>query len=333
VIGFLVRRVLWAIFVFLVATIATYAIFFVIPSNPALLAAGFGVDRTPEFVAHIRSEFHLDVPVYQQYWIFLWNLLRHGSLGYSFVNRQPVRFVVGQDLPVTGSLILGGAVFWLAVSLPVGILSALRPRSLGDRLGMIFVLVGVSAHPVWIGYILSWLFGFRLGWMPIAGYCSFLPSHDLTVACSGPPEWAYHLLLPWITYMLLFAALYVRMIRANVMETMSEDYVRTARAKGASPTRVVIHHVLRNSLLPVVTILGMDIGFALSGAIFTETVFNLHGLGAELVAAATRNNLPVVVGIVLCVTAVVIVFNFAVDVAYGFLDPRTRLSVRSAGVP
>jgi peptide/nickel transport system permease protein len=322
--AFLIRRILWAIFLFLVATIVTYLIFFVIPARPAIIAAG--KQASPEFVRHVRHMLHLDLPIYQQYWLFLWNLIRHGSLGYSFANRQPVRFLIGQDIPITASLIFGGAVFWLAISLPIGILSALRPRSLGDRLAMVFVLVGISAHPVWIGYILSWFFGFKLGWTPIAGYCDLIPSHALTVPCSGPAQWAYHLLLPWMTFMLLYAALYVRMIRANVMETMSDDFVRTARAKGAPAVRVMFHHVLRNSLLPVVTMLGMDIGLALGGAIFTESVFNLHGLGQDLVTAANNDDLPVVVGIVVFATLAVITFNFLVEIAYAWLDPRIRLT-------
>ena len=149
---------------------------------------------------------------------------------------------------------------------------------------MTFVLIGISAHPVWIGLILSYVVGYRLHLTPIAGYCNFFPG-TVGAQCSGPVNWAYHLILPWITFMILFAALYVRLVRANVMETMSEDYVRTARAKGASQSRVMVQHVLRNSMLPVVTILGMDLGLALGGAIFTESIFNLPGLGHEVINA------------------------------------------------
>jgi peptide/nickel transport system permease protein len=173
--------------------------------------------------------------------------------------------------------------------------------------------------------MLAYVFGFKLSWTPIADYCNFFPSHQVGV-CSGPGQWAYHLVLPWLTFMLLFAALYVRLVRANVMEVMAEDYVRTARAKGASAARVLVQHVLRNSMLPVVTILGMDLGLALGGAVFIESVFNLHGLGSELVTSALNNDLPLVVGIVVFTTTAVIVFNFVVDVAYAWLDPRIRLT-------
>jgi peptide/nickel transport system permease protein len=320
---FLIRRLFWACFLFLVATVVTYIIFFVIPTNPAELAAGKAAK--PEIVAHISHKLHLDLPIYQQYWLFLWNMLRHASLGYSFRFGTSVRWVVAQDAPVTASLVFGGAFFWLLAAIPTGIISALRPRSLLDRTTMLVVLIGVSAPAVWIGLILAYIFGFKLGWTPIADYCNFFPSHT-TGVCSGPVRWAYHLILPWMTFMFLFAAIYTRFVRASVMETSSEDYVRTARAKGASPPRVLVQHVLRNSLLPVVTMLGMDISLGLGGAIFTETVFNLHGLGQDLVGAALNDDLPVVVGITVFATLAVILFNFIVDVVYAYLDPRIRLS-------
>ncbi len=320
--AFLIRRLFWAVFLFFAATIVTYLIFFVIPADPAKLAAGR--NATAQDVKRVAAFLHLNVPIYQQYWIFLWNILRHGSLGYSYVSRQPVRFLVGQDAPVTASLVFGGAVFWLSLSVPVGILSALRPRSLMDRLSMTFVLIGISAHPVWIGLILSFVVGYKLHWTPIAGYCNFFPGSG-AAQCSGPTQWAYHMILPWITFMVLFAALYVRLIRANVIETMSEDYVRTARAKGASDRRVMVQHVLRNSMLPVVTILGMDIGLALGGAVFTETIFSLPGLGHDVVAANAAGDLPLITGIVVFATVAVILFNLIVDMTYAALDPRIRL--------
>jgi peptide/nickel transport system permease protein len=319
---FLVRRICWALFLFVVATMVTFLIFFVIPSNRAGHKADYAAP--PGLVEHIDHVLHLDLPLYQQYWLFIWNIVRHLSFGYSFQDSASVRWIIGQDAPVTASLVLGGALMWLLVSIPLGVVSALRPRSLVDRTGMLFVLVGASAPAVWFGLILSYVFGFRLGWTPIAGYCNLVPSHK-TGVCSGPAEWAYHLLLPWMTFMLIFVALYVRLIRASVLETMSEDYVRTAWAKGASTRRVLTHHVLRNSLLPVVTILGMDLGLAVGAALFTESVFSLPGLGQELVTAALNDDRPLVVGIVMFTTIAVIAFNLCVDVAYAWLDPRIRL--------
>ena len=319
---FLIRRLLWAVFLFLAATIITYLIFYVIPADPAKQMCGRAC--TAQDVARVKRHLGLDKPVYEQYGRYLWQLVGHQSLGTSYTTRQEVNHIIGQTAPVTASLVFGGAVFWLLLSIPIGILSALRARSIGDRAAMVFVLVGVSAHPVWIGLILSYFLGYRLHATPIAGYCDFF-NPSLGSDCGGPVQWAYHMLLPWMTFMLLFAALYVRFIRANVMEAMSEDYVRTARAKGASERRVLFQHVLRNSLLPVVTILGMDVGLALGGAIFTESVFSLPGLGRQVLQSYSNFDLPVILGVVVFSTICIIIFNLAVDLVYAVLDPRIRL--------
>jgi peptide/nickel transport system permease protein len=297
-------------------------IFFLVPADPARIT-GVGLSPSPTLLASIRSELHLDVPAYQQYWIFVWNIIRHQSLGYSFQNGSSVRSIVAQDARVSASLVFGGMFFWLLISIPIGILSALKPRSLFDRIAMLLVLFGVSAPPFWLGLVLAYVFGFRLGWTPTSDYCNFF-SHP-GGECSGPTRWAYHLLLPWVSITFLYVALYVRLIRAGILEVSSEDYVRTARAKGASGSRVVVHHVLRNSMLPVVTVLGMDLALAFGATIFIERVFNLHGLGSELIGAAFSSDVPVLVGVVVFITVGVIVVNFIVDVLYAWLDPRIRL--------
>ena len=318
---YLIRRLLWAIVLFIAVTLVTYVIFFITPSDPARLAAGQGA--TPADVQKVAERLHLDEPVYEQYGRFLWQLVGHQSLGTSFVNRQDVNDIVIRSAPVTASLVFGGAILWLLISLPIGIISALKPRSLIDRAGMVFVLVGISAHPVWIGLILAYFIGFKLGWTPITGYSDFF---NPTQEQGGPVQWAYHMILPWITFAILFAALYVRLIRANVMETMNEDYVRTARAKGAPERQVIRSHVLRNSLLPVVTILGMDIGLALGGAIFTESIYSLPGLGRQVLVSYENFDLPVIQGIVVFSTLCIIVFNLIVDLLYAWIDPRIRLT-------
>src|SRR5262249_6573552 len=162
--------------------------------------------------------------------------IRHGDLGTSFYSNQPVNQALAAALPVTIALLAGGVILWMMIAFPIGILSALRPRSLLDRFGMVFVLIVISAHPVWIGLILSYVFGFKLGITPIAGYCDFF---NPVLQCGGAVDWFYHMILPWITFAFLFAALYTRMIRAMVIETLQEDYVRTARAKGAGTARVL----------------------------------------------------------------------------------------------
>lgn len=319
--AYLLRRVFWAVWLFFVATLITYVIFWLVPSDPAHLA-GIG-SASPLIAQRIRSELHLDVPVYQQYWIFVWNMIRYQSLGNSIQNGASVRWILSQDAGVTASLVLGSAILWILISVPLGILSALRPRSLFDRLSMVFVLVGIAAPPMWLGLILAYIFGFKLGWTPIADYCNF--ATNSTGECSGPVRWAYHLVLPWIAFACFFAALYVRMIRASIMEVAGEDYVRTAVAKGAPGRRVVFRHILRNSMLPVVTLLGTNIAYALGSVVFVEDVFNLHGLGVELLVSSRASDVPVVVGVVVFVTLTVIVVNFLVDLAYAWLDPRIRL--------
>src|SRR5581483_6479899 len=189
---------------------------------------------------------------------------------------------------------------------PIGILSALRPRSLLDRVTMTFVLIGISAHPVWIGLLASYFLGFKASLFPITGYCNFFNHGG---GCGWPVQWAYHLVLPCATIAVLYAALYTRMIRASVMETLNEDYVRTARAKGAPEWLVMRSHVLRNALLPVVTMLGMDIGIALGGAIFTESVYGLPGLGKTAIQAIEGFDLPVTQGVVVFATLCIITFN------------------------
>ena len=318
---YLIRRILWACVLFLVITVVAYVIFFIIPVNPAALACG--QRATPECIRNAKQNLGLDKPVYEQYGRFLTKLVIHQDLGRSYTNRQSVNTTVANAAPVTASLVLGGAFLWMLIALPVGILSALRPRTLLDRTAMVFVLIGISAHPVWIGLILAYVVGFRLGWTPITGYCDFI---NPSTSCGGPVQWAWHMILPWITFAVLFAALYVRMIRANVMETANEDYVRTARAKGAPESVVIRTHILRNALLPVVTMLGMDIGVALGGAIFTETVFALPGLGRTALQSITTFDLPTLQGIVVFATIAIIGFNLAVDLLYAVIDPRIRLS-------
>jgi peptide/nickel transport system permease protein len=324
---YLVRRALWAVLLFVVVTFVTFVIFFLAPVAPERLVCG-GAQARKQCMVEAIHRLGLNHPVPYQYGLFLKRLVVDRSLGHSFTTRQDVNHIIAQAAPVTASLVFGGAVLWLSIGLFVGILSALRPRSLLDRTGMVFVLVGVSAHPVWIGLIFSYFFGFKLRnfpiHAPIAGYAHmFNPPPGQP---GGPLQWAYHLILPWITFAILFAALYARMIRANVMETMNEDFVRTARAKGAPEGRVLRSHVLRNALLPVVTMLGMDIGLALGGAIFTETVYNLPGLGNTAILAVSNYDLAVVQGVVIFATLSIIVFNLLVDVLYAWVDPRIRLT-------
>jgi peptide/nickel transport system permease protein len=318
---YLVRRILWAAVLLVAVTWVSFVIFFIVPANPA--RAMTGPQAPPAQVERVEQMLGLDDPVPVQYGRFMRDLVVHQSLGRSFATRQQVNDIIKAAAPVTASLVFGGVIIWLAIAFPIGILSALRPRTLLDRFAMVFVLIGVSAHPVWIGLLLSYVVGFKLGLTPLGGYCDMI---NPSTQCGGPVQWAHALVLPWFTFALLYAALYTRMIRANVMETMNEDYVRTARAKGAPESRVMKTHILRNAMLPIVTILGMDIGILLGGAIFTESVFGLPGLGKTAVGALEGFDLPTVQGIVVFSTMAIIALNLIVDLLYAWIDPRIRLT-------
>ena len=322
---YLIRRILWACLLFVVITFITFVIFYVGPNNPARAVCG-GEQAKRECLVRATEKLGLDQPMPVQYYKFMKQLVLHQDLGTSFATSQSVNQRIKEAAPVTASLVFGGAVLWMILGLSIGIFSALKPRSLIDRFAMVFVLIGVSAHPVWIGLILEYTFGVKLGWTPIAGYANFFGAASDSGQAGGPWQWFYHLILPWCTFALLFAALYVRMIRANVMETMNEDFVRTARAKGAPERQVLFSHTLRNALLPVVTMLGMDIGIGLGGAIFTETVFNLPGLGQTAVIGISNQDLAIVQGVIVFATVAIIIFNLVVDLLYAWIDPRIRLT-------
>jgi peptide/nickel transport system permease protein len=206
---YLIRRVLWAAVLFVVVTLVTYVIFFLVPNDLAAKVAGQGSSQQQR--ARAIHRLGLDRPVYVQYGKFMWQLIKpvpvrvggvpvfvrpNGNLGYSYVRASSVNSLVKSAAPVTGSLVFGGVILWLLMALPIGILSALRPRSALDRTSMTFVLIGISAHPIWIGLIFAYIFGFKLGWFPISNYCDFFGSQG---ACGGPAQWAYHLFLPWLS--------------------------------------------------------------------------------------------------------------------------------------
>jgi peptide/nickel transport system permease protein len=258
-----------------------------------------------------------------EYAHYVWRMVRHGDLGHSYITREAVTARLFRAAPVTLSLVAGGLVVWLLIAIPLGILAALRPRSLLDRASTVFVLVGVSAHPVWLGLMLGWVFGNYLHVLPLDGYCSI---NTLSTGCEGLTQWAYHLLLPWFTFGLINAALFTTMTRAFVREQLNEEYVRTARAKGAGEWRIVRAHLLKNVTLPLVTMIGITAGTALGGVIFIEAAFDLPGLGGMLRQATLRRDLPMTAGSVLMLALAIMVLNLIVDVLYLAIDPRHRFS-------
>jgi peptide/nickel transport system permease protein len=311
---------------FLAVTVVTFIIFFVIPSEDDQASLGRGGADVD-----VRTTVQIEGPLYEEYWEFLTRIVTGGSLGESWVLRgQDVNEILVRAAPVTLSLVIGGALLWLLIAIPAGVLAALRPRSAFSRLTTVVVLIGISAHPLWIGLMLSYLLGARAGVLPTGGYCEvFSPASN----CGGPAQWAYHLILPWFTFALMYAAIYMRMIRASTLETLNEDYVRTARAKGAPEWLVLRSHVLRNAMLPVVTMLGMDIAVSLGATLFVETAYGLPGLGRLFATSLARRDFPVLLGITVYTTLVVIVVNFVIDVLYGVIDPRARIASRAEGKP
>lgn len=314
----LLRRLGFGIVVlWLVATIV-FGLYFVAPHNVARTLAGR--QASAQTVELVRHRLGLDQPIHVQYLRFLGRLL-HGDLGYSFINAESVNTIVRRDLPVTASLALGGAVLWLVMGVAAGTLAATRPRSRADRLTTVTSLFFYSMPTFLLGELFLLLLFYRLTvaglpWFPGSGYVPM---------SRGVGEWARHLVLPWFSIALVTAATYARLTRGAMLDVLGEDYIRTARSKGIPEARVTVRHALRSAFAPVLTQFGIDLGTLLGGAIVTEQVFGLPGLGREAVLAITTENLPVIIGIVIVASTFVVLANIAVDLGYALLDPRVRL--------
>jgi peptide/nickel transport system permease protein len=302
-----------------VVSFITFLMFVVMPSaDPALLRAGR--QPTPELVASIRETLGLDKPWYHQYYVYMRELVLHFDFGYSYQNNVAVRETLLDRLPATASLAIGGAVVWLLIGIPIGIISAIKRGTLLDRAAMGFALLAISAPVYWVGLVSIYLFSDDLGkLLPI-----FKGSGQYTPFTENPVEWAAALLLPWLVLATAFAAIYARFLRANLLDVMGEDYIRTARAKGLNERKVVFKHGLRSAITPIVTIFGLDLGILFGGAILTETVFNIPGIGRLAFDAIQKSDLPIVQGAVLIAALAVILMNLLVDIVYAFLDPRVR---------
>jgi peptide/nickel transport system permease protein len=315
---YIIRRTLWVILLLLIVSAVAFLIFYELPSgDPAALRAG--KSPTPEQLETIRHTLGLDKPVQVQYWRYLRGIVEHFDFGYSYQNSQPVRQEITQRLPATISLTVGAVVVWLLVGLPIGVISAIRSRTAVDRLSMGGALLAISAPVYWLGLVGLYLFANDIGVVKIfdsAG--SYAPISD------GVTHWFGSLLLPWLVLAASFAAFYARLLRSNLMETMGEDYIRTARAKGLSERTVIWRHAMRSAITPIVTILGLDIGILLGGAILTETIFNIPGIGRLAYEGIINTDLPVIQGTVLFGAFFIVLANLVVDIAYAFLDPRVR---------
>jgi peptide/nickel transport system permease protein len=316
VIRYIIRRLLWGVVLLVAVSALTFVIFYVLPSgDPAQLRAG--PRAGPDTIAAVREQLGLDKSKPVQFFNYMKDVFLHFDLGHSYQNQTDVRSDLLSRLPATLSLTIGAVVIWLGVAFPVGIISAIRRRSLLDRLTMGGSLVAISAPVYWLGLVALYLFADDVGRFKIfPGIGSYVPiSQD-------PAKWFTSLILPWFVLAASFAAIYARLLRGNLIDTMSEDYIRTARAKGLPERRVVLRHGVRSAVTPVVTILGLDIGILLGGAILTESVFNIPGIGRYSYEGIQRLDLPRVQGTVLFAAFFIIVLNIVVDVAYAFLDPR-----------
>jgi peptide/nickel transport system permease protein len=280
-----------------------------------------GRQPTPEIIASIRSDLGLDRPLIVQFGDYIWQVFAHQDFGRSYVSNVDVLEQIRQNLPATISLTIGGVVVWLFFGLSAGILSAVRHRSLFDRLAIGLSLIAISAPVYWLGLVALYLFApdfgvFGLGFL--GGQGSYTPfSND-------PVKWFQALVLPWFVLATAFAAVYARLLRGSLLDVLGEDYIRTARAKGLRERTVVLKHGVRSAITPVVTVLGLDIGILLGGAILTESVFNIPGVGRLAFDAINRGDLPIVQGTVLFGAFFIIIMNLIVDVLYAFLDPRVR---------
>ncbi|MER6422593.1 ABC transporter permease [Streptomyces sp. NPDC001137] len=334
--AYIIRRVLGAFVLLLVVSAVTFGIFFLVPrlggQTATQLASQYvGKDANPASVAAIKRNLGFDQPIYIQYWHYLKGLFvgadyKFGPdathcdapcFGYSFKSHVEVWPQLTQRIPISFSLAVGAAVIWVIFGVTTGVISALRKGKPVDRISMFIALAGVSLPIFFTGQVINALFVYQF---PIWDSTDYVPFTQ------NPAEWAWHLLLPWISLAFLFSALYARLTRAGMLETMGEDYIRTARAKGLKERTVVTKHGLRAALTPIVTIFGMDFGTLIGTAVLTETVFSLQGIGAYSIQSIKDNDLPIVMGVTLVAAFFIVFCNLIVDLVYAAIDPRVRYS-------
>jgi peptide/nickel transport system permease protein len=320
--AYIVRRLIWVIFLLFVVTLITFIVFTVLPAaDPAVLRAGR--QPSPELVASIRAQFGLDDPAPVQFIRYIGQILpvfgNDGvNFGYSYQSNQAVLPQILDRLPATIFLTAGAVVIWLSIGIPIGMISAVKTGSVLDRVSMGFALIFISAPVYFFGLVALFLFDDSIGvWKVFPGSGAY---QDATTI----PGKAGALIMPWFVLAASFAAIYARFLRGNLIDTLQEDYIRTARAKGLSERRVIFRHGVRSAITPIVTLLGLDIGILLGGAILTETVFNIQGIGRFAYEAIVRFDLPQIQGTVLFGAFFIVIMSLIVDILYAFIDPRVR---------
>jgi peptide/nickel transport system permease protein len=312
---FIVRRLVSMVAVLFAISVVTFAIFNVIPnSDPAQRLAGR--NQTTGQLAAIRRQWGFDKPVYVQYVKTMQKIFTGDVVSYT--NQINVVDEIKQDLPATFSLAIGAAILWMSVAVAIGLYTAVRAGRFSDRFLTVLALIGISMPVFWVGALMNYYLGFKWKIFPNGGYVALT---------QDPLQWIYHLILPWTALSLLFIGVYSRVLRSNVLDTINDDYVRTARAKGLSERQVMVRHVLRNSLIPIVTLWGLDFAAVIGGgAILTETVFDLQGVGQYAAESIGQLDIPPVLTIVMFGAFFVVLLNTVVDILYAALDPRIRLT-------
>jgi peptide/nickel transport system permease protein len=320
--AYVARRLVWVVFLLFMITLITFVLFSVLPSgDPAVLRAGR--QPSPELIAAIRHQFGLDKSKPVQFINYIGDILPflgHNGFyfGFSYQNNEAVLPAIMSRLPNTIFLTAGAVILWLIVAIPVGVISAIKTGSWLDRLFMTLALIFISAPVYFLGLVALYLFANDIGVIHL------LPGNSAYTNAHGFFDKAKALIMPWCVLAASFAAIYARFLRGNLIDTMQEDYIRTARAKGLSERRVIFRHAVRAAITPIVTLLGLDIGILLGGAILTETVFNIQGIGRYAYQAITDSDLPVIQGTVLFGAFFIVIMSLIVDILYAFIDPRVR---------
>jgi peptide/nickel transport system permease protein len=363
--SYIIRRVFSGLLLVFALTLLAFSLFWLIPNEPWRAILNDPTRQyTPAEKAAANHKLGVDRPVAVQYGKFVWRIVRHFDFGTTY-NGYPVKPGIERALPVTWSIVAGGAVLLFLLAVPLGTLSALRANTALDRAILLLSIGGVALHPFIIGVGLKTLFNEKLGWLPAYYYCPLRGSTPMTSCapgdassgytfctyqpCGGVGGWALHLALPWLTFAIIFLPLYMRMVRTAVVDVLDKQYVLTARAKGSGLTRLLRVHVLRNALMQPLTMIGMEIGLALTVSIYIETMYSLHGAGTLAIgslgfgtgfgggegggvaggASGGHFDLATVAGITFVIALTVIVLNLIVDLAYAYLDPRIRLGGRA----
>jgi len=316
---FAVRRVCGAIAVLFAISVLVFLIFNVVPAtNPAARIAG--KNATPQLIENVEKEWGFDKSLPEQYWTQMKLIFTGQATSYSLAHINIDQRIV-EGIPVTASLCIGAAIIWLSFGILLGYISAIRAGGLVDRFVTVIALIGISMPVFWLASIFLYYLTYKVELFPASGY----------EPLSNPGKWASHLILPWVSLAVLFAGFYSRVLRSSMLDVMNEDYVRTARAKGLSNRRVMVRHVLRNSLIPIVTLFGLDFGVLIGGgAIVTESLFSLEGVGYFTAEALNQQDIPSIMAVTIFGAFFIVLFNTVVDIAYAYLDPRIRLGTSTA---